>query len=290
LANPFQEGIRSGSFQFVARLVPPKSADLSSVLALASSWKGKVGSVLVADNPSAIMGVSALLLAQTLKREGHDVILVISCRDRNRIDLGSVALGAGAASVTSVLCVSGDYTHCGDHPEAKPVYDLDSVQLIGMLRDMGDGRDIAGNLLASSQRYFLGAAACAAADPLPPQLMKVRKKVAAGADFFITLPIFAVDQLQPFLDGVHDLPLKVLAGVLLPSYQEISGYRDGSIPGTFIPEELATGWREGGEEAFSASSAAHVRKLISDLRDSGKVAGVCISASSGREPEIERLL
>lgn len=290
MADPFQEGLASGSFQVVTRLVPPKSADLASVLTLASSWKGKVAAVLVADNPSAVMGLSALVLAEMLKREGHDAILVMSCRDRNRLDLGSIALGASAVSVSSILCVSGDYTHYGDHPDAKPVYDLDSVQLIAMLREMGKGRDIAGNPVAVSQPYFIGAAVCATADPLFPQLMKVRKKVSAGADFFVTLPIFTVDQLGPFLDGVKDLPLKVLAGVLLPSYQEIAEYRDGSIPGTFIPDDLVNAWREGGEQAFSASSANHVKKLVSDLRNSGKVAGVCINASPGREPEIEGLL
>jgi len=289
LDSPFQERLQSGKFRTIARIVPPKSADISSAVALASSWKGKVDSILVTDNPSGVMGVSPLVPAEILKREGHDVVMTLSCRDRNRMALGSTALGAAALSVGSILCVSGDYFNFGDHPEAKPVYDLDSVQLIGMLREMENGKDIGGNALTGPLDFFLGAAVCATADPLLPQLAKARKKALAGAEFFITLPIFATEQLAPFISGAKDLPVKVLAGVLLPSYQEIAQYRDGSIPGTFIPEDLAQRWRDEGEEAFAASSAEHVRKLISELRESGNVAGVCVSAS-GRESEIVGLL
>ena len=289
MGSLFQERLQSGKFQTIARIVPPKSADLSAAVALASSWKGKVDSILVADNPSGVMGISPLVPAEILRREGHDVIMILSCRDRNRMALGSTALGAAALSIGSILCVSGDYFNFGDHPDAKPVYDLDSVQLIGMLREMENGKDIGGNALAGSLDLFLGAAVCATADPLLPQLAKAKKKALAGAEFFVTLPIFATEQLDPFISGVQDLPVKVLAGVLLPSYQEIAQYRDGSIPGTFIPENLVNRWRDEGEEAFVSSSARHVRKLISELRESGNVAGVCVSAS-GRESEIAGLL
>lgn len=289
MANQFREGLQSGAFQVVARVMPPKSADLSSTVTLVSSWKGKVQGILVPDNPHAVMGVSSLAVAERLKREDYDVILTISCRDRNRLALGSTALGAAALNVESILCVSGDYFHYGDHPEAKPVYDLDSVQLIAMLREMGNGKDVAGNPMDDFPSFFLGAAVCAGADPLLPQVMKARKKIAAGTDFFITLPIFGIDRLEPFLENLSNLPVKVLAGVLLPSYQEIVRYQDGSIPGTFIPEDLVNQWKSEGEDGFRTSSADLVKRLIVELKDSGKVAGVCISAS-GRESEIEELL
>jgi len=256
---------------------------------MASSWKGMVGAILVADNPSANMGASSLVLADRLRREGYEVILTMSCRDRNRMGLGSTALGAAAASLKSIVCVSGDYPNFGDHPDSKPVYDLDSVQLLSMLREMETGRDLYGNPLDASPSFFLGAAVCPAADPLLPQLMKARKKAAAGAEFFITLPIFSRDQLDPFLDEVQDLPVKILAGVMLPSFAQIDGYWDGSIPGTFIPEDLVGAWRDGGEEAFASSSVNHVKRLIEDLKSSGRVAGICISASE-REAEIAALL
>jgi 5,10-methylenetetrahydrofolate reductase len=288
LVSLFQEGLQSGSFQVVARLTPPKGVNLSQALSLVESWKGKVDAVLVADNPSARMGLSALITAERLKRDGHEVILTISCRDRNRLDLASTALGAGAAAIDTVLCVSGDHPNFGDHPDAKPVYDLDSVQLISMLKEMGNGKDVSGNPTESFSSFFLGAAVCASADPLGPQLMKARKKAAVGASFFITLPIFSLDQLTPFLDGVSGLPAKVIAGVFLPSFEEISRYFDGSIPGTFIPEDLVARWRNDGEEAFMDSSAQAARELIAELRGVGKVAGVCISAT-GRESEISGL-
>jgi 5,10-methylenetetrahydrofolate reductase len=205
------------------------------------------------------------------------------------VALGSAALGSAALSIGSVLCVSGDHFNFGDHTDAKPVYDLDSVQLIGMLRSMENGKDVSGNSLDGSFSFCVGAAVCPTADPLGPQLMKAKKKAAAGADFFVTLPIFTVDQLDLFLDGVKDLSVKILAGVLLPSYEEVGRYVDGSIPGTFIPEPLVSQWKGETEESFRSSSAGLVKNLISQLRGSGKVAGVCIS-SSGRESEIEGLL
>ncbi len=289
LDNPFQEKLQTGEFQTIARVVPPKNPDPSPVVALASSWKGKVDTILVADNPSGIMGASPLATAGILRKEGHEIIMTISCRDRNRMALGSIALGSAGLSVRSILCVTGDYFNFGDNPEAKPVYDLDSVQLIGMLREMAQGKDIGGNPMGQPANFFVGAAVCATADPLPPQLGKARKKALAGAEFFITLPIFAIEQLNPLISGLKDLPVKIFAGVLLPSYQQISEYRDGSIPGTFIPENLVTRWRNEGEEAFVSSSFEHLRNLVSELRASGKIAGVCVSAS-GRESEIAGLL
>lgn len=289
LVKSFHERLASDDFQVLARVIPPKSPELSSTLSWISSWKGKVDSLLVSDNQSARMGISSLVLAERLGRDGNDVIMTISCRDRNRIALGSTALGCAALSIGSILCVSGDHFNFGDHPEAKPVYDLDSVQLISMIREMEKGRDGGGNALEGALSFCLGAAVCATADPLGPQLMKARKKVAAGVDFFVTLPIFTIDQLGPFLDAAKDMPVKIIAGVLLPSYAEIVRYHDGSIPGTFIPDSVVRGWRDDGEDDFLSTSVEHVRKLVSLLRESGRVTGVCIS-TNGRELEIGSLL
>ncbi|MEJ2716372.1 MAG: methylenetetrahydrofolate reductase [Deltaproteobacteria bacterium] len=289
MADLFQAGLESGSFQVVARVIPPRGVDFSSLMAQADSWKDKVDAILVADNASARMGASSLIVAEMLKRAGREVILTVSCRDRNRLDLGSTALGAAAVSLQSIFCVSGDFFTYGDHPESKPVYDLDSVQLIAMLRQMENGTDIAGNSVDSPPSFFLGAAVCPTADPLGPQLAKARKKIGAGADFLITLPIFSIEQLTPLFNDMGPLSVKIIAGVFLPSYEEIGRYRDGSIPGTFIPGELVNQWKDQGPEAFLSSSAGHVRELISELRSSGKVAGVCISAS-GREAEVADLL
>jgi 5,10-methylenetetrahydrofolate reductase len=289
LGNLFKQGLESGAFQIVARVVPPRSADLTAVSAPAASWKGKVNSILVADNPSATMGVASLVVAERLVRDAHDVIMTLSCRDRNRMALGSAALGAAALNVESILCVSGDHFNFGDNAAAKPVYDLDSVQLLGMLRDIQNGSVSAGNNPAEPLSFFLGAAVRATAEHSMPHLMKARKKIAAGAEFLITLPIFTLNELEPVLSGLSGNSTKILAGVMLPSYEQILGYQDGSIPGTLIPEELVRSWKDGGEDAFLSASAAHVKKLIAELKSSGKVAGVCVSAT-GRESEIQGLV
>lgn len=289
MTNTFKEGLSTDRFQVLARVNPPKSGDLSSAVALASSFKGKVDAVVVGDNSSAIMGVSSLVLSERLKREGHDVILTVSCRDCNRMALGSTVLGAAAIGVDSILCVSGDYFNFGDHRDAKPVYDLDSVQLLGMIREMQDGRDTAGNPIDGPLSFATGAVVRAIDDDLEPHIMKAKKKVSAGARFLVTLPIFAAEELEALLEGLTDVQAKIIAGVFLPSYDQIESYGAKPIAGTLIPDDLAKSWKDAGPEGFNAASADLARKLISDLRSSGKVAGVCVG-TTGRNSEIAALL
>jgi 5,10-methylenetetrahydrofolate reductase len=198
-------------------------------------------------------------------------------------------LGAAAIGIETLLCVSGDHTTAGDHKAAKPVYDLDSVQTLSMLEDMQNGKDCGGNPLDQSPSFFKGAAVSATATPFGPQLMKTRKKIAAGAGFLITLPVFTLEQIAQFFEAASELTTPILAGVLLPSYQEITEYRAGVIPGTPIPKDLVGAWKELDEDAFRSASVDHTRDLITKLRDSGKFAGICISASN-READIQELL
>ena len=289
MADRFQEGLESGLFQTVARISQPKNPDLSNEVSIASSWKGKISSILIPNNASAKMGVSSLILAERLKSEGHGIILTLSCRDTNRIGLGSIALGAAAIGIDTLLCVSGDHTTAGDHQAAKPVYDLDSVQMLSMLEDMQNGKDCGGNPLDQSPSFFKGAAVSATATPLGPQLMKVKKKIAAGAGFLITLPVFTQEQIAPFFEAADELTIPILVGVLLPSYQDIAEYQAGAIPGTPIPVDLVNTWKKLDEDAFRSASVEHARDLITKLRDSGKFAGISISASN-READIQELL
>lgn len=289
MADRFQEALRSDSFAVAVRFNPPRGFDVAAALASAEPLKERATALVIGDNPSARLGMSALLTADRARQLGFEVILTLSCRDQNRMALASTALGAAAAGIENVLCVSGVYPNLGDHKDAKPVYDLDSVQLIGLFKEMEQGRDAAGSPLSPAPVFFLGAAVCAAADPIGPQAFKARKKVAAGAEFLITLPIFDLGQADEFFARVGDLPAKILAGLLLPSYQEILNYRDGSIPGTFIPEGLVRQWQEASQKDFLAASADRVRTLITEIRKSGRFAGVCIGAS-GREAEIAGLL
>lgn len=279
----------AGEFQVLAKAPSPKDADLSGLVAATSGWEGKVDGIVVGDNPYGRLGVSALVAAQRLKDEGWSVIMTIACRDRNRLALGSTALAAAAIGVDSVLCVSGDYFTFGDHRDAKPVFDFDSVQLLGMLKDMSQGRDAAGNNLGKPISFHAGAALRTTDDYHLPHIMKAKKKVAAGAEFLITLPVFSVEQVRSFLTEANNLAANIIAGVLLPFKQEIDRYTDGSIPGTIIPADLVNRWQSEDDEAFTASSIAHVKELIGRLRDSERIAGVCVSAP-GREADIEQLL
>lgn len=285
MADAFQESLRNGEFQVIGLLWPPRSANMASVLSLPDGWRGKVDAVLVADNPQATFGISALAVAGALKATGLPTVLSVSCRDRNRIALASEVIGAAALGIENLFCVSGDSTGFGDTPEAKPVYDLDSAQLVSWLKkgrlyeepDSGGAFDF--------PDFCVGGAVNVNADPLAPQLLKVRKKIAAGADFFITLPLFDTTLPDGFRQGFSAGAAKLIAGVLLPSFDQVKA-RVSGIPGphSCIPEGLARKWGAEAEEAFRSATLEFTRNLLEKMRRTTGLAGVCVLAP-GREAD-----
>jgi 5,10-methylenetetrahydrofolate reductase len=205
------QSLEQKDFLVTVELEPPKGPDLAPLVELASAVGGRADAVVVADNPRAQARLGPVLAAHKLaKHAGCPVVVTLTCRDRNRLALTSEMLAAAAAGAQGLLMVSGDFVTLGDHPQAKPVYDLDSVQGLFLARELAQGRDLAGGGLEAPVELLLGAAANPAAEPLGPQLLKLRKKRAAGATLFwgAPAPAQAVAALLAQAEG-----LRLVAGV-----------------------------------------------------------------------------
>jgi methylenetetrahydrofolate reductase (NADPH) len=199
-------------FVVTVELDPPLGVDVSRVLALAGRLAGRVDAVVVSDHRQACARQSPCWLAHLLReRAGLAAVMTLTCRDRNRLALTGDILAAAAAGVRELLLVSGDFVSLGDQPGAKPVYDIDSVQALQLARGLAGGQNLAGQTLEGAPELYLGAVVAPAANPLAPQLVKFRKKIQAGAGFFISRPLKEVAELRAFLErnGAPGVPLIV---------------------------------------------------------------------------------
>ena len=220
--SKFREALDAGTFPLVAELKPPKGIALEEMLAPVSALRGRVAAFGVPDNQHARMGLSPLAAGRLVKEAGGEPLVHLTCRDRNRLALESDLLGAAALGMENLLLVSGDYVTLGDHPQAKPVYDADSVQLLQIARGLTAGKDSADLPLTGSPSFFLGAVVIPEAEPLGPQLIKFNKKLAAGAQFFVTPPVFDLEKLRRFREGLPYPPPKLLVSIKVLDAQEVA--------------------------------------------------------------------
>ncbi|MDD5259172.1 MAG: methylenetetrahydrofolate reductase [bacterium] len=211
----FAETLKTKKFIITAELFPPKGINVQSLLDKAKLLRGKIDGFNVTDNQRAVMRLGSLAICRLLLDQGCEPIMQMTCRDRNRIALQSDLLSANTLGVENILILSGDHPSQGDHKEAKPVYDLDPVQLLKTARALETGVDLAGKKLDGSPQFCLGAVVNPMADPLDLQLAMVEKKIEAGAQFFQTQPIFDFKLLETFVARTRDLPAKILIGVFL---------------------------------------------------------------------------
>ncbi|MBW1675307.1 MAG: methylenetetrahydrofolate reductase [Deltaproteobacteria bacterium] len=281
MRRSFKEALASGEFLVTAEVVPQKGIDAGTLTPIIKDLNDVVDALSVPDNPRALMSMSACAISRLILENGGDAIMHVSCRDRNRIALQSDLLGAAFLGIRNILCINGDHVRFGDHIDAMPVYDLDSVQLLETVRSLTQGRDMAGQQLVGIPDFCVGTAANPEADPLPPQLLKFEKKVQFGIDFVQTHPVFNIDNLVPFVNQAREKGVKLIAGVRLLMAEEASSYKDGSYPGLFIPEDLLAEI-EGIKVEKSVEIAA---QLIKAMREKKLCDGVHISAP-GYEPKI----
>ena len=211
----FCDKIRSGKFIVTSEIGPPKGIDTSEILEDADLIKGRVDAVNVTDLQSSVLRLGSLVVCHLLKARGIEPILQMTCRDRNRLALQSDLLSAAVLGIENVLVLTGDYPSAGDHPEAKPVFDLGSVELLDVVKGLQAGRDMKGNILKGTPKFCVGAVVNPGADPLEPEIIKMEKKVEAGALFFQTQAIYDIELYKRFLDASKHLKTTILAGIIL---------------------------------------------------------------------------
>lgn len=235
--STFRQKIESGTFVITAEVAPPKGVDVTAALATVRSLVG-IDAVNVTDNQGANMRMSPLALAVLLLREGVEPILQLTCRDRNRMALQSDLLGAATLGITNLLLISGDHPGFGDHPQARAVFDLDSVQLLQTVGRLNSGEDLSGAKLTGAPQFFAGAAMTPEAEPFELIFQKYRKKVEAGARFFQTQAVYDLARMEHFMAAARPLGRPVLLGVLLLRSAGMARFLNAHIPGVRVGAAL----------------------------------------------------
>lgn len=253
--------LNRGTFAVTIEYNPPKGTNISSVLENAKQLVGKVHGVNVTDNTAAVVRAGSLPVCRLLYELGHDPVMQLTCRDRNRIAMQSDLMGAHMLGIRNILCLTGDYPTVGDHKEAKPVYDLDSVQVMQLVQGLNNGHDMAGHKLDGSTAFTIGAAVTPEADPLGPMLAKFEVKVKAGARFFQTQAVYHPEQFASFMKAVRPFNVKVLAGILVLRNHKMAEFMNANIPGISVPNDMIEELKSAGDRAEDVGVEIAVRSI-----------------------------
>ena len=273
--SKFAEGLKSGTFLVTSELDPPKGIDPSLSGDKIKALSEKTQALVVSDNHNARMHMAPLGFCRHLLDQGLDPVMTVTCRDRNRLALQSDLLAAAGLGIQNILVVTGDYMTWGDHPESKPVYDLDAVQLLWTLSQLNSNRDISGDPLERPAPAFtFGAAVSLVANPVLPEILKFRKKEGAGAHFFMSQPIFELAGVEAFFKQTPELKSPLLASVCLLKEEQIRDYGPGKFPGLTIPGGLLENWQALKPGEIRPRMMEHTAKLIEAIKKDGRFRGV----------------
>lgn len=260
----FKEKIINGNFLVTSEIGPPKGTDVREALEGAELVKGMVDAINVTDMQSSVMRLGSLAVCKLLKDRGHEPIYQMTCRDRNRLALQSDLLSASVLGIENVLALTGDYPTLGDHPEAKPVFDISSVQLLQIAKMLESGKDMKGNQLKGAPKFCLGAVVNPGADPLEPEIIKMEMKVAAGAEFFQTQAVYDIEQFKRFADAARHIKVPVMAGIVLLKSAAMARFMNENVAGVFVPDSII-GEMESAKDR-SAKSIEIAARLIIELK------------------------
>lgn len=236
----FKDKLKSDKFLVTMDTIPPKGTDLSDVFTRITPLRDRVDGINVVDMPSAVMRMSPLPVAYLLKEKGFEPIIQMTCRDRNRLALQADLLGASVLEIENFLILLGDKTGLSDDPNAKPVFDLDSVEFLRAAKGLENGHDLAGKKLKGSPVFCLGAAVDPGSKSLDDEIEKMKKKVSAGAEFFQTQPVYDVDSFADFMKRVRHLNIPIIAGIFLLKSAKMARFINENVPGVNVPENIIT--------------------------------------------------
>ncbi len=230
-----------GKFVVTAEVGPLKGTDTTELMEAVEVLKGRVDAANVTDQQSSVMRLGSLAVCHLLKMKGLEPVLQMTCRDRNRLALQSDLLSAAVLGIENVLSITGDLPVLGDHPEAKPVYDLDSVHLLWVMNRLNEGFDMQGNELKGKPSFFTGAVVNPGADTEAArelQLIKMEKKIAAGARFFQTQAIYDPSAFAKFMKRAEKFGVPILAGIIPLKSAGMARFMNKNVSGVFVPDAL----------------------------------------------------
>ena len=262
------ECFQQGKFVITCEVGPSKGIETEKIMEELEPLRPKIDAFNVTDLQSSVLRVGSLAMCRLLREKGLEPIMQLTCRDRNRLGLQSDVLSAAVLGIENLLCLTGDHPKLGDHPAAMPVFDLDSVQLLSAIRGLMDGKDMAGNDLEGRPPEFcLGAAVNPGADPLEPQIIKMEKKIEAGAQFFQTQAVYEVDKFASFMEKVRHLKVPVMAGIVLLKSPGMAKFMNANVAGIYVPDEIINELAAAPKEKRTEKSLEISARLISELKD-----------------------
>ena len=255
-------------FVVTGEVGPPKGATAEEIMEGARIMAPYVAAVNITDNQSAVMRLGSLAVARLLKEEGIEPVYQMTCRDRNRIMLQSDLLSAEVLGVDNVLIITGDHMAMGDHPQAKPVFDLDSVQLLQVAKGLNEGHDMVGNELEAPTDLCLGAVVTPASSYLDIQIMKLEKKIEAGAEFVQTQAVYDPATFEQFMKRVEGFGVAIMAGVVPVKSAGMAKYMNANVAGVRVPDEIVKRMADtpkGDRKKVATEITAHFMRDVKDM-------------------------
>ncbi len=264
--TPLEQKIRSGTFVVTTELTPPKGVDLSDLFAKADALKGYADAVNITESPRARMAVEPKSVAHLLKDRGIEPIVQITARDRNRIAIQADLLGATLLGIGNFLFMTGDNPKNGDHPDAKGVFDVTTLEMLSAARCLRAGRDMSGAELKGVPHMFLGATANPCAADLAYEVEGTRRKIEAGAQFLQTQPIYDTSLLVRYLEAAKLGDVALLAGVIPLKSAKMGVWLNENVPGVRVPQALLEEMERAGPEGEASAGIEIAARIVREVR------------------------
>ena len=281
----------NGQFVVTAEVGPPKGMHLGHLVEEAKEYLSGITAVNVTDNQSSVMRTSTLATCAMLKNAGLTPIYQATCRDRNRLALQSDLLGAAALGIENILCLTGDHTKMGDHPGAKPVFDLDSVSLLYTASQLEKGLDLAGNaLVGEPPKFAKGAVVSPISDSVDAQLAKMERKVMAGADYFQTQAVFESEKFIEFMERAKQFGKPVQLGVIIPKNAGMCKFMNRNVAGVHVPQYMIDELAADKERAKAGITGVEIAaKIIKECRPYCQGLHIMALGWEAKVPELMKL-
>ena len=257
-----------GEFVVSAEVGPPKGFHVDHLLEDAKKYLSGISAVNVTDNQSSVMRLGSLAMSKALLDQGLTPIYQLTCRDRNRIALQSDLLSAAMFGIENLLLLTGDHTKLGDHPQAKPVFDLDSVSLIHAVKQLESGVDLGGNeLVGEPPKFAKGAVVSPYSDSVDAQLAKMERKVRAGADYFQTQAVFEPEKFIRFMEKAKQFGKPVQVGIIIPKSAGMAKFMNNNVAGIHVPDEMIEELKKDKEKTKAGITGVEIAaRIIKECR------------------------
>ena len=281
----------NGEFVVTAEVGPPKGIHVDHLVEEAKTYLSGITAVNITDNQSSVMRMGSLPTCVAMKNAGLTPIFQVTCRDRNRIGLQSDLLGAAMLGIDNILCLTGDHTTLGDHPGAKPVFDLDSVSLLHTVCQLEKGVDLGGNpLVGEPPKFAKGAVVSPCSDSVDAQLAKMERKVMAGADYFQTQAVFEPEKFIRFMEQAKQFGKPVQLGVIIPKSAGMAKFMNNNVAGIHVPQEMIDALAADKERAKAGITGVEIAaKIIKECKPYCQGVHIMALGWESKVPELQRL-